>query len=119
MCDRVAIMYLGRIVKMADTPRIFQAPIHPYTRVLLQAAPRLVPGQAFDTTMIQGEPPSPTAVPSGCAFRTRCPYAIARCAEEVPRLEAVPAGGSVACHRWGELAEGAVARAGGATAPAR
>jgi oligopeptide/dipeptide ABC transporter ATP-binding protein len=123
MCDRVAIMYLGRIVEMADTPRIFEAPAHPYTRVLLQAAPRLVAGQgldrSLDTTMIQGEPPSPTAVPSGCAFRTRCPHAVSRCVEEGPRLEAVPAGGSVACHRWGELAEGAVARAGGTMAPAR
>jgi oligopeptide/dipeptide ABC transporter ATP-binding protein len=107
MCDRIAIMYLGRLVEMADTRRIFQAPAHPYTRVLLQAAPGLTLGQgldgSLDATVIPGEPPSPTAVPSGCAFRTRCPHAVARCAAEVPRLEAVPAGGQVACHRFGEL----------------
>jgi oligopeptide/dipeptide ABC transporter ATP-binding protein len=107
MCDRVAIMYLGRLVEMADTPRIFQAPAHPYTRVLLQAAPGLALGQgldgSLDATVVPGEPPSATAVPSGCAFRTRCPHAVPRCAAEVPRLEAVPAGGHVACHRFREL----------------
>jgi oligopeptide/dipeptide ABC transporter ATP-binding protein len=109
MCDRVAIMYLGRIVEMAETARIFEAPVHPYTRVLLSAAPRLVPGQKLDTVAVLGEPPSPTAVPSGCAFRTRCPHAIDACASGVPILEPIPPGGTVACHRWRELAPGPVA----------
>jgi peptide/nickel transport system ATP-binding protein len=102
MCGRVAIMYLGRIVELADTARIFKAPAHPYTRVLLSAAPTLSANQALETA-IQGEPPSPTAVPSGCAFRTRCPHAVDTCARAVPALEPVPAGGAVACHRWREL----------------
>jgi oligopeptide/dipeptide ABC transporter ATP-binding protein len=103
MCDRVAIMYLGRIVELAETRRIFAAPAHPYTRVLLAAAPGLTPGMKFAAS-VAGEPPSPTAVPSGCAFRTRCVHAIERCASAVPVLEPVPAGGSVACVRWREIA---------------
>jgi oligopeptide/dipeptide ABC transporter ATP-binding protein len=103
MCDRVAIMYLGRIVELADTRRLFEAPAHPYTRMLLAAAPRLATGQDLDAIPIRGEPPSPTAVPSGCAFRTRCPHEIALCAEALPKLEPVGGGGEVACHRWREL----------------
>jgi oligopeptide/dipeptide ABC transporter ATP-binding protein len=103
-CERVAIMYLGRIVEMADTARIFDAPAHPYTRVLLAAAPTLTPGgQGLDGAAPRGEPPSPTAVPSGCAFRTRCAHATEACAAAVPALEPVPLGGTVACHRWREL----------------
>jgi peptide/nickel transport system ATP-binding protein len=104
MCDRVAIMYLGRIVELADTRHLFDAPAHPYTRMLLAAAPRLVTGQDLGAIPIRGEPPSPTAVPSGCAFRTRCPHAIALCAEALPKLEPVADGGEVACHRWRDLA---------------
>ncbi len=104
MCDRVAIMYLGRIVEMADTARIFDTPAHPYTRLLLAAAPTLAAGQGLDAAVLQGEPPSPTAVPSGCAFRTRCVHGMDGCAAAVPLLEPVPAGGAVACHRWRELA---------------
>jgi len=111
MCDRVAIMYLGRIVELADTRRLFEAPAHPYTRMLLAAAPRLATGQDLGALPIPGEPPSPTAVPSGCAFRTRCPYTVARCAEARPELEPVVAGREVACHRWRDLGEAAVASA--------
>jgi oligopeptide/dipeptide ABC transporter ATP-binding protein len=103
MCERVAIMYLGRIVELADTARIFEAPVHPYTRVLLAAAPTLSPGQGLDGAAPGGEPPSPTAVPSGCAFRPRCAYATQACAAAVPALEPVPLGGAVACHRWRDL----------------
>jgi oligopeptide/dipeptide ABC transporter ATP-binding protein len=104
MCDRVAIMYLGRIVELADTRRLFEAPAHPYTRLLLAAAPRLATGQDLGDIAIHGEPPSPTAVPSGCAFRTRCPHGVALCAEALPRLEPVVDGSEVACHRWRDLA---------------
>jgi oligopeptide/dipeptide ABC transporter ATP-binding protein len=104
MCDRVAIMYLGRIVELADTRHLFEAPVHPYTRMLLAAAPRLVTGQDLGDIPIRGEPPSPTAVPSGCAFRTRCPHAVALCGEALPKLEPVVDGGEVACHRWRDLA---------------
>jgi oligopeptide/dipeptide ABC transporter ATP-binding protein len=102
MCDRVAIMYLGRIVELADTARIFAAPAHPYTRALLAAAPTLTPGAKLAST-VAGEPPSPTAVPSGCAFRPRCAHAREVCGAAVPALEPVPAGGAVACVRWREV----------------
>ena len=108
MCDRVAIMYLGRIVELAETRRIFAAPAHPYTRVLLAAAPGLTPGVKLAAS-VAGEPPSPTAVPSGCAFRTRCVHAIERCAAHVPHLEPVPSGGSVACVRWREIESASLA----------
>jgi oligopeptide/dipeptide ABC transporter ATP-binding protein len=111
MCDRVAIMYLGRIVELAATARIFAAPAHPYTRALLAAAPGLTPGMKLATT-VAGEPPSPTNVPSGCAFRTRCAHARDVCAGAVPALEPVPLGGAVACVRWREIA-GAVAQSSG------
>ena len=103
MCERLAIMYLGRVVETGDTARIFEAPRHPYTRVLLAAAPRLVAGRVLDASAVLGEPPSPTAVPSGCAFRTRCPHAVARCADAVPVLEPSTGAGAVACHRWREI----------------
>ncbi|HXJ81247.1 MAG TPA: ABC transporter ATP-binding protein [Candidatus Methylomirabilis sp.] len=109
MCDRVAIMYFGRIVELADTRCLFEAPAHPYTRMLLEAAPRLVAGQDLDAIAIHGEPPSPTAVPSGCAFRTRCSFAVVRCAEALPALEPVIAGREVACHRWREIGATVVA----------
>jgi oligopeptide/dipeptide ABC transporter ATP-binding protein len=103
MCDRVAIMYLGRIAELAETARIFAEPAHPYTRLLLSAAPTLAAGQKLDIPVL-GEPPSPTALPPGCTFHPRCVHAEDRCRATVPALEPVPAGGAVACLRWRELA---------------
>ena len=82
---RVAVMYLGRVVEVADTEAIFTAPRHPYTQALLAAAPTLDPGAAHGRPRpSRGELPSPLNVPSGCAFRTRCPHAFDRCAAERP-----------------------------------
>lgn len=103
MCGRVAIMYLGRIVEEGPTARIFGAPAHPYTRALLAAAPKLVPGSLETTPALPGDPPSPIDVPSGCAFRTRCTYAQAACADSRPMLEPVADGHMAACHRLGEI----------------
>jgi oligopeptide/dipeptide ABC transporter ATP-binding protein len=103
MCDRVAIMYLGRIVEVGPARAIFQCPRHPYTQALLAAAPRLEPGRQLGGGILEGEPPNPRALPSGCAFRTRCPYAAARCAEIVPALEPSDADHDVACLRWREI----------------
>ena len=104
MCDRVAIMYLGRIVEIGPAATIFANPAHPYTRALLAAAPKLEPGSQLDDAIIAGEPPSPRNLPSGCAFRTRCPHAIQSCAESVPPLAPHQAGHQVACLRSHEIA---------------
>jgi oligopeptide/dipeptide ABC transporter ATP-binding protein len=109
MCDRVGIMYLGRIVEMAQTSKLFEAPVHPYTRMLLAAAPRLATGQDLHAVAIHGEPPSATSVPSGCAFRTRCAHARDVCGAAVPPLEPIADGRIVACVRWRELSHHAVA----------
>ncbi|WP_439577025.1 ABC transporter ATP-binding protein [Elioraea sp.] len=105
MCERVAIMYLGRIVEIGETARIFAAPAHPYTRALLAAAPKLTPGALKETPVLPGDPPSPVNVPSGCAFRTRCSFAVDACARTRPALEPTGAGQGqvVACLRWRDL----------------
>jgi oligopeptide/dipeptide ABC transporter ATP-binding protein len=83
MCNRVAVMYAGRMVEAGDVRTIFNAPAHPYTRALLEAIPRL--GQGFDRlTAIEGMPPDPANLPAGCAFQPRCPVAVERCGNEEP-----------------------------------
>ena len=94
--DRVAIMYLGRIVEVAPTEQLFQAPNHPYTQALLASVPRLDGQQDFRP--IAGEVPSPINPPSGCAFHPRCPHAMARCRDTVPALRPIAPGRSAACH---------------------
>ncbi|MDT0683077.1 ATP-binding cassette domain-containing protein [Roseicyclus sp. F158] len=101
MADRVAIMYLGRIVEIGSREAIFARPRHPYTRMLMDAVPRLDEVTAGAPPL--GELPDPANPPSGCAFRTRCPWAIAACAETVPPLEEVD-GRRAACLRSGEVA---------------
>jgi len=96
--DRIAVMYLGKIVELAPVERLFTAPAHPYTSGLLSAVPiARIGGPRRERVPIRGEPPSPLAPPSGCRFRTRCPYAKQLCADLEPPL--VRRGGSlVACH---------------------
>jgi oligopeptide transport system ATP-binding protein len=99
-CDRVMVLYLGRVMEIADGEALFEQPRHPYTRALLQSAPICDPiaARARTHVTLQGEIPSPFSAPSGCVFRTRCPLAIERCRLEVPTLRAVGAS-QVACHR--------------------
>jgi oligopeptide/dipeptide ABC transporter ATP-binding protein len=98
ICQRVAVMYLGRVVEIGDTEAIFSAPRHPYTQSLLAAIPRIGGPRVTDSFALEGEPPSPTALPSGCRFRTRCPKAQKRCADEDPVLRADWERQEAACH---------------------
>jgi peptide/nickel transport system ATP-binding protein/oligopeptide transport system ATP-binding protein len=102
IADRVAVMYLGRIVETAPADRLFAEPRHPYTRALLSAIPVPRPRARRDRQILQGDVPSPINPPSGCHLHQRCPYAIARCRSERPALIA-DGGHATACHRWTEL----------------
>jgi peptide/nickel transport system ATP-binding protein len=107
MSDRIAIMYLGKIMELADTETIVKRPFHPYTRALIRAVPIADPTRERPDLPIKGEIPSPLARPSGCVFRSRCIFAQDVCKEEVPPLEELSKGHQVACilaHR-GDLPE--------------
>ena len=95
---RVAVMYLGRIVELADNAELFAGPLHPYSEALLAAAPLPEPSGRRVRTVLQGDVPSPVQPPSGCHFHTRCPHAEARCRSDVPPLVQVRDGHWVACH---------------------
>jgi oligopeptide/dipeptide ABC transporter ATP-binding protein len=95
--DRVMVLYLGRIMELAPTDTLYRRPAHPYTAALLQAVPGAV--SATDRIILRGEIPSPAAPPSGCVFRTRCPFAIDDCAKVVPKLTEVGPGHFKACIR--------------------
>ncbi len=96
--DRVAVMYLGRLCEIAPSDVLYEAPAHHYTAALLSSAVEPDPEAARTSVPLAGEPPSPINPPSGCRFRTRCPRAEARCAEEVPELREIASGHQVACH---------------------
>ncbi len=99
MADRVAVMYLGRIVELADTATLFANPRHPYTEALFSAVPQIDAAARRTRIILSGDLPSPLAPPSGCTFRTRCRYALPACAEAVPDLRAVAPGHAAACIR--------------------
>jgi oligopeptide/dipeptide ABC transporter ATP-binding protein len=103
LCDRVAIMYLGRIVELASAEEIFARPLHPYTRVLLAAAPRLEPEPRRVRQPAAGEPPSAARLPPGCVFSTRCPHVEPACHAVQPVIELAAPGHQVACRRWREF----------------
>ena len=98
MADRVAVMYLGRIVEIADKAALYAKPLHPYTQALLAAVP--IPNPAARQTLmpLKGEIPSPSAPPPGCHFHTRCPYVMPRCRVESPPLSEIAPGHYASCH---------------------
>jgi len=88
ICNRIAVMYLGKVVEFGATEAVFETPRHPYTRSLLSAIPTIGGARVTDTFLLEGEPPNPGNLPAGCRFRNRCPLAEARCAEAEPELRA-------------------------------
>ena len=107
MSDRIGVMYLGKLVEVARRDDLISNPLHPYTRALLSSVPIPDPivARSRKRIVLVGEPPSPVNPPSGCRFRTRCPYARKECREKEPMLENAGNGHYVACHFWREILE--------------
>lgn len=103
--DRIAVMYLGKMVELADAKTIYESPLHPYSQSLLSAVPIPDPNiaRANKRIVLEGDIPSPLNAPSGCPFRTRCRYATEQCAAEMPAFKEVEKGHFVACHRVGAI----------------
>ena len=104
ICDRVAVMYVGKVVEMAETEALFHSPLHPYTEALMGAVPRPNPEQRGERTILEGEIANPANPPSGCYFHPRCPYAVDQCKHEEPALRELNPGHYVKCHLAEDLA---------------
>ncbi len=109
--DRVAVMYLGKIVEVGPAEPLCEKPLHPYTEALLAAVPAPDPSAGLPRAMLAGEPPSATAPPAGCRFHPRCPYATEVCATVEPPLVEYPDGRIAACHHPRNVSDGEIARA--------
>ena len=103
ICDKVAVMYLGKIVEIANKEDLFTKPLHPYTKALLSAIPVPDIHHKKEEIILEGEVPSPLKPPKGCRFHTRCPYATERCSQEMPQLTDVGGKRKVACLRYQEI----------------
>ena len=100
ICDRTAVLYLGQIVELAESERLYREPLHPYTQALISAVPRPRPEskRVRQLSRIEGDVPTPIDPPTGCRFHTRCPHKMDVCVSELPVLRDVGAGHRVACH---------------------
>lgn len=98
--DRVGVMYLGRMVEIADYDQLYEKRYHPYTEALLSAIPQVDQEERVERIHLEGEVPSPSNPPSGCHFHTRCPKACDKCRQEVPELKEIESGHYVACHLY-------------------
>jgi oligopeptide/dipeptide ABC transporter ATP-binding protein len=98
IADRIAVMYLGKIMELTDRDTLFSDPKHPYTKALFSAIPEITPGKRKERVLLQGDIPSPSSPPPGCCFHTRCPIVTERCRKEVPALRKVLGGHQIACH---------------------
>ena len=103
--NNVAVMYLGKIMELSTTDKIFEKPLHPYTKALLSAVPTVDPRKKTKRILLEGDVPTPINPPSGCRFRTRCWLAKTICREEEPKLEEIESDRKVACHFWSEFSE--------------
>jgi peptide/nickel transport system ATP-binding protein len=99
VCTRIAVMYLGEIVEIADNRNLFYSARHPYTKALLSAIPT-IEDNPYDSgkLLLEGEPPSPINIAPGCSFASRCPFVMKICREKAPALTAVSPAAAVACH---------------------
>jgi peptide/nickel transport system ATP-binding protein len=109
ICDRVAVMYVGKLVEMAPAEELYNVPRHPYTAALMAAVPVADPRHRSGNVELQGEVPSPANPPPGCYFHPRCPHAVDRCRTEAPVLREISPGHLVSCHRADELTLSGVA----------
>ncbi len=103
ICDRVGVMYVGKLVEVADTETLYSSPLHPYTEALLGAVPHPDPDYRGHRTLLAGEIANPASPPSGCYFHPRCPYAVDECSREEPELRELQPGHFVKCHLAEEL----------------
>lgn len=100
--DKVGVMYLGRMVELADSESLYREPLHPYTQALLSAVPIPDPEFNREQILLKGDIPSPSNPPTGCSFHSRCPYVMDKCKVEIPKFVDVQSGHSVACHLYNE-----------------
>jgi oligopeptide/dipeptide ABC transporter ATP-binding protein len=101
--ERIAVMYLGKIVELSNTKELFDRPLHPYTKALLSAIPIPDPASGRERIILSGDVPNPVNPPAACRFHPRCRYSIDICRETEPLLEKTDSGHMVACHRWREI----------------
>jgi oligopeptide/dipeptide ABC transporter ATP-binding protein len=101
--NRIAVMYLGKIVELSNTKALFDQPLHPYTKALLSAIPIPDPDSGIEKIILTGDVPNPIDPPPGCRFHPRCQYAEEICRTELPKLEETENNHLVACHRWQDI----------------